>query len=155
MRNYEKYLRRFVKEGKILAQICQSPHPHIVRVSDLFYEDDLPCLVMDFIAGENLYHLVGEKGKLREQEAVEYIEQIGSALAVCHQGNIIHRDAHPGNMILRADTGTAILIDFGLAGELLILKASTKQQIRLLLPGSRCWRARKNRSLIFSLMTDD
>ncbi|MFM6246861.1 MAG: GUN4 domain-containing protein, partial [Dolichospermum sp.] len=79
-------------------------------------EDNLPCLVMDFVKGENLYHLVQDKGILSESIAIDYIKQIADALSLCHENGIIHRDAHPGNMILRENTNTVILIDFGLAG---------------------------------------
>ncbi|GAB4524799.1 MAG: hypothetical protein Tsb0014_03600 [Pleurocapsa sp.] len=117
-RNYADYVRRFRREAKLLAKLCQNPHPHIVRVIDLFEENNLPCLVMDFIPGESLYHLVGRKGKLSEKEAINYIQQIGSALDYCHQNNIIHRDAHPNNIIIRSDNNKAILIDFGIAGNI-------------------------------------
>ncbi len=70
---------------------------------------------MDYIPGDSLYNLVQEKGKLSEKKAVEYIKQIGSALTVCHEAGIIHRDAHPGNMILRKDNGNVVLIDFSIA----------------------------------------
>lgn len=113
--NYQKYLERFKKEGLVLAQLSQVSHSHIVRITDFFTEGDLPCLVMDYILGDSLYNLVQEKGKLSEEKAVEYIKQIGSALTVCHEAGIIHRDAHPGNMMLREDNGNVVLIDFGIA----------------------------------------
>ena len=113
--NYNNYLERFKEEGRRIAQLTQVPHAHIVRITDFFTEGDLPCLVMDYIPGDSLYNLVQEKGKLSEEKAVEYIKQIGSALTVCHEAGIIHRDAHPGNMILREDNGNVVLIDFGIA----------------------------------------
>jgi serine/threonine protein kinase len=106
----------FRKEGRTLAKISQNHHPNIVRIIDFFEEDNLPCLVMDFVKGENLYHLVQDKGILLESTAIDYIKQIADALSLCHQNGIIHRDAHPGNMILRENSNTVILIDFGLAG---------------------------------------
>ena len=71
---------------------------------------------MDFLKGENLYHLIQDQGILSESTAIDYIKQIADALSICHQNGIIHRDAHPGNMILRENSNTVILIDFGLAG---------------------------------------
>ncbi|MFM6098677.1 MAG: serine/threonine protein kinase, partial [Dolichospermum sp.] len=114
--NYPKYVAGFRKEGRKLADITQFHHPNIVRIIDFFEEDNLPCLVMDFVKGENLYHLVQDKGILSESIAIDYIKQIADALSLCHENGIIHRDAHPGNMILRENTNTVILIDFGLAG---------------------------------------
>mgnify|MGYP000456301726 FL=1 len=117
-REYPKFVQRFLKEGQILAQLGQARHPHIVRVSDLFQENELPCLAMDYIAGENLFKLVERQGKLPETEAVEYITQIGNALILVHNLGIVHRDAHPGNIML-PKAGEAVLIDFGIAGEIL------------------------------------
>ncbi|MEA5579148.1 serine/threonine-protein kinase [Anabaena sp. UHCC 0451] len=114
--NYPKFVEGFRKEGRRLAHITQFHHPNIVRIIDFFEEDNLPCLVMDFVKGENLYHLVQDKGILSESTAIDYIKQIADALSICHHNSIIHRDAHPGNMILRENSNTVILIDFGLAG---------------------------------------
>ena len=113
--NYAKYKEKFFQEARQLAQLGLNPHPHIVRVSSLFIEDNLPCIVMDFIPGESLYNLVQVQGPLSETKAREYIQQIGSALMVCHRKGIIHRDVHPNNILIRQDNGQAILIDFGIA----------------------------------------
>ena len=42
---YGKFVKRFHKEAKTLHQLGQGRHPHIVRVSDLLVDGDLPCLV--------------------------------------------------------------------------------------------------------------
>jgi len=121
-RQYPRYIEKFKSEAKLLGRMCANPHPHIVRVTDFFEEEqegqNLPCLVMEFVAGESLYHTVEDKGALPESQAIERISQVGEALAFMHQADIVHRDAHPGNIMLR-DNAQAILIDFGLAGEIL------------------------------------
>ncbi len=114
--NYPKYIENFNREGRQLAKLGLNPHPHIIRVSDLFEEDNLPCIVMDFVPGESLYDLVQTQGALPEAKAVEYIKQIGSALIVCHSAGIIHRDVNPHNILIRNDNGKAVLIDFGISG---------------------------------------
>jgi serine/threonine protein kinase len=116
--DYDKYVQRFVNEGQILARLSREPHPHIVRVWDLFEEGDVPCLVMDFVPGENLFQLVRRKGALSETEIVPCIRQIGEALATIHEAGLVHRDAHPGNIIIRP-SGGAVLIDFGIVKELI------------------------------------
>ena len=114
--NYSKYVENFKKEARQLAKLGLNPHPHIVRVNSLFEEDNLPCIVMDFIPGDSLYDLVQIGGRLSETQALEYIRQIGSALVVCHSLGIIHRDVHPNNILIHGDNGKAVLIDFGIAG---------------------------------------
>ena len=115
---YANFVRRFIREGQILAKFCQNAHPGIVRISDLFEEAGLHCLVMDLIVGQSLFNAVQQQGRLPDTEAVAIIRQIGEALSDVHQAGIVHRDAHPGNIMLRPN-GQAVLIDFGLASELM------------------------------------
>ncbi|MEG4328250.1 serine/threonine-protein kinase [Microcoleus sp. herbarium5] len=115
---YANFVRRFIREGQILAKFCQNAHPGIVRISDLFEEKGLHCLVMDLVVGQSLFDRVRQQGRLSDTEAVAIIRQIGEALTVVHQAGIVHRDAHPGNIMLRPN-GQAVLIDFGLASELM------------------------------------
>ncbi|WP_026794695.1 MULTISPECIES: serine/threonine-protein kinase [Planktothrix] len=127
---YPKYVQRFIQEGQTLAKLGQNSHPHIVRVSDLFEENGLHCLVMDLIVGQSLWEFVQTKGRLSEAEAVNIIRQIADALVMVHNAGIIHRDAHPGNIMLRNNT-SAVLIDFGLAAEIMPKVMSSKHPANL------------------------
>ncbi|MFY8176435.1 serine/threonine protein kinase, partial [Planktothrix agardhii] len=127
---YPKYVQRFIQEGQTLAKLGQNSHPHIVRVSDLFEENGLHCLVMDLIVGQSLWEFVQTKGRLSEADAVNIIRQIADALVMVHNAGIIHRDAHPGNIMLRNNT-SAVLIDFGLAAEIMPKVMSSKHPANL------------------------
>ncbi|MEH1787556.1 MAG: serine/threonine-protein kinase [Nostoc sp.] len=122
---YDKYVERFIQEGRTLARLSQDPHPHIVGVIDLFKEGAIHCLVMNFVPGENLFETVRRRGGLTEAEIVPCIRQIGEALAMVHQAGLVHRDAHPGNIMLRS-INKAVLIDFGIAKELVPKTLSSK-----------------------------
>ena len=115
---YDKYIERFIAEGRTLARLSQEPHPHIVGVIELFQEGNTHCLVMEFVPGENLFQAVKRRGALPAAEIVTYIRQIGQALMVVHQAGLVHRDAHPGNIMLRSN-GKAVLIDFGIAKQII------------------------------------
>lgn len=117
--NYGKFRERFITEGRLLAKLGQTPHPHIVRVHDLFQETegDTWYLVMDFVRGESLWDLVQHRGALPETEAVKYICQIGNALKVVHDADLVHRDVKPDNIMIR-ESKEAVLIDFGIAKEI-------------------------------------
>ena len=115
---YPNYVKRFIQEGRKLAQLSQQPHPNIVRVTELFEDGKTYCLVMDFVPGESLFNLVQKRGALPEVEAVGYIKQIGEALIFVHHQGLVHRDAHPGNIMVQKN-GKAVLIDFGIAGEIM------------------------------------
>ncbi len=120
--DYEKYVEKFIGEARVLARLSQKRHPHIVAVQDVCFEacfgTKLPCLVMEYVQGQNLFDVVLTQGPLSEKAAVAYIRQIGDALRVVHGEGLVHRDAHPGNMML-TDRRQAMLIDFGLAREVM------------------------------------
>ncbi|MGB3208880.1 MAG: serine/threonine-protein kinase [Crinalium sp.] len=125
--DYDKSVAAFIREGRFLGELQNTnPHPNIVKVFDFFEEEItednqkilVPCLVMDFVQGEDLIRLVKRTGKLSEDKAVHYIKQVGEALTVCHDAGVIHRDCHPGNILLRSNSDTVVLIDFGLAGNI-------------------------------------
>ncbi len=128
---YPKFVKKFLQEGQKLAKLATQRHPHIVRVTDLFEEHSLPCLVMDFIAGESLLERVARKGALPEAEVVGFILQMADALAVVHREGLVHRDCHPGNIMIlpperHQPQRQAILIDFGIAGEMFPTTVSSK-----------------------------
>ncbi len=109
-----KYLRDFWDEAGRLG-MCR--HPHIVEMGNAFYEGQLPCLVMEYVEGEDLGQRVQRLGILSEAEALGYIGEIGDALTEVHSKNLLHRDIKPSNIMIRALTGEAVLIDFGIARE--------------------------------------
>lgn len=111
---YQKYLSGFRKEGKTLEKLSKKFHPNIVRIRDFFEEEGFPCLVMDFVEGENLMQLVQRKKLLPVQDVVYYIRQISQALVTVHDAGLIHRDVQPCNVLIQKDE-RAILIDFGIS----------------------------------------
>ncbi|MBC6475201.1 MAG: protein kinase [Hormoscilla sp. GM102CHS1] len=111
---FAEYQRKFQDEARRLALFF---HPHIVRVSDFFSEDAIPYMVMDYIQGQTLGNLVFPNHPLPEATAIQYIQQIGSALQVVHENGLLHRDVKPDNIMLRQGTDDVVLIDFGIARE--------------------------------------
>lgn len=107
----ELYCKKFVKEAKNLAQMN---HPHIVKVVDVFEENNTVYYVMQYLNGGSLSDYVKQHGALDETIAIKYIQQIGSALEYMHQKHICHYDVKPSNILLD-DKGSAMLIDFGIS----------------------------------------
>jgi serine/threonine-protein kinase len=106
-----KQLRRqFQQEAQVLARL---DHPHLVDVTDFFAEASNVYLVMKFIEGESLAHLINHQGALSEKRVVTLAEQLLEALAYCHSQGVLHRDVKPQNVIIRP-SGAAVLVDFGL-----------------------------------------
>ena len=111
---YREFEQKFQDEARRLS-LCV--HPNIVRVSDFFVEDGRPYMVMDYIPGKTLAEIVLGKEPLPEAIAIDYINQIGEALKVVHQNNLLHRDVKPQNIMLKEGSDRVVLIDFGIARE--------------------------------------
>ncbi|MDK2411789.1 protein kinase [Aphanizomenon sp. PH219] len=107
----QKFKANFKDEALKLAT-CN--HPHIAKYENFFNEGDLPCLVMEYISGANLWDNIEKQGILEELTALLYISQIGSALIEIHSKGLLHRDVKPKNIMLR-NNFEVVLIDFGLA----------------------------------------
>ncbi len=107
-----KLKERFLKEAKNIARL---DYPGIVRIHDIFQENDTAYYVMDYIDGENLSEIVKRMGPLPEAKAVEYIIKVGKALEYIHSRNMTHFDVKPANIVVRRSDNEPILIDFGLS----------------------------------------
>ncbi len=110
----EKFMRDFNQET-IKLSICR--HRHIVQVENHFTYEGLPCMVMEYIQGQDLWDRVDRGGALPEAVALRYIRQVGEALSVIHAKGLLHRDIKPQNIMVRLSEDEAVLIDFGIARE--------------------------------------
>ncbi len=102
-------------------------HPGIPRVLDFFLEEQCPCMVMEFIEGQNLddwvYKVRGqgrnwilqESDPLVDRQVLHFGLQLCVILEYIHARGILHRDIKPSNVILRDRTERLVLVDFGLA----------------------------------------
>jgi len=107
------FLERFEVEARAMSRLA---HPNCVSVID-FGVDDVPFLVMDFVAGRSLRQLL-ESGRLEPARALAFARQILSGLAHAHAQGIIHRDLKPENIIVGDAPGLVDhvrILDFGLA----------------------------------------
>lgn len=107
----ERLMRKFIDEAVALSRMN---HPHIVRVSDVFAENNSAYYVMDYIDGCSLDEKVKQRGRLPEHEALSYIRQAAEALDYVHSQNRLHLDIKPGNIMVDS-SGQVILIDFGVS----------------------------------------
>ena len=108
----ERFKQKFIKEARTIFSLN---HPNIVRIHDVFEENDTAYYVMDYIEGESLGDMVKRRGAIPEAEALGYVKDVASALEYIHSKNINHLDIKPGNLMKRKEDGRIIVIDFGVA----------------------------------------
>lgn len=108
----ERFMTKFLKEARTISQL---DHPNIIRIHDIFKENNTAYYVMEYIEGESLSDKVNNHGALHEADAMDYIRQTASALDFIHQRSINHLDIKPANIMVRSSDNKAILIDFGLS----------------------------------------
>ena len=107
-----RFLNKFLKEARTISRL---EHPNIIRILDIFEENGTAYYVMEYIDGYSLANKVEREGALSENEAVEYVKQVGNALDYIHQQRINHLDVKPANIMIRKSDNKAILIDFGVS----------------------------------------
>lgn len=107
----QKQIDHTLSERKILEQIR---HPFIVQLYYAFQTDTKLYFVMDYCGGGDLFHRLGNKKQLNEEDTLFYICEIILALCALHSANIIYRDLKPENVLLDKN-GHIRLADFGLA----------------------------------------
>lgn len=98
---------RLLHEAQAAARLN---HPNIVSVHDAGEADEVPYIVMEFVAGESLHH----RPPTDLTAILEIAQQVCAALEHAHRHGIIHRDLKPENILI-TPAGTAKLMDFGLA----------------------------------------
>ncbi len=103
-----------IKEAAALSAL---QHPNIVSVYDLDEWDGQPCLLMEFLNGENLDDTV-RRGKIEVEDFLTIVSHCLEGLKAAHSANIQHRDIKPSNiMVTWLPDGNYIakMLDFGLA----------------------------------------
>jgi serine/threonine protein kinase len=112
----QKAMEDFAREARVLAMLS---HPGIPNIIDYFIENGRHYLVMEFVAGGDLQHILdkfGPGGKMPEASVLTWSRQILEVLEFLHSQEppIVYRDLKPGNIMIDKD-GRAMLVDFGIA----------------------------------------
>jgi tRNA A-37 threonylcarbamoyl transferase component Bud32 len=126
----DDFRQRFEREARAIAAL---KHPNVVQVFDFGDSAQVYYMVMEFIAGRDLAHLMRERGPLPLTEALPLIQDVAGALDYAHAQGLVHRDVKPSNVMLeiqKAESGgqkaepadrllptayRAVLTDFGIA----------------------------------------
>ena len=97
---------RFLREAETLASMS---HQGIPKIYDL--QEKPPFIVMEYIAGQNLWSIL-KNGRPDFLQGLQWTFELFLLLSHCHERSIFHRDIKPGNIVV-SEKGL-YLIDFGL-----------------------------------------
>ncbi len=102
---------RFLIEAKATAR-CS--HENIIVIHEVGEHRGNPFMVLEYLPGAPLNHLLQDGRKLPPAQAIELMVPVVRALTVAHAYNIVHRDLKPDNIFV-TDSGTVKVLDFGIA----------------------------------------
>lgn len=102
--------QRFLEEAQVLARF---EHSGIVRVFDVFEDNNTAYLVMEALQGKTLAKAL-ESGAILPSHVQELARNLCATLEVVHRAGWLHRDIKPENVFITQDD-RVVLIDFGSA----------------------------------------
>jgi tRNA A-37 threonylcarbamoyl transferase component Bud32 len=131
--DFRSAVRHFVQEAVTLSQL---DHPNIVKVHQVFEDNETAYMAMDFIQGHDLLQTVeGSAPPLRPKDIMAYLMSMLDAVGHVHSQGLLHRDISPDNMIFDRAKGAPVLIDFGASRKEVTRKSRAVSGLRVVKDG--------------------
>jgi len=128
---FDAGMKSFINEAKMLAQF---DHPSLLKVYRFWEANGTAYMVMPFLEGATVRDTVrAMPGPPDEAWILGLLAPLLDALVMLHSSQIYHRDIAPDNVLLMADTGRPLLLDFGAARR--VIGDMTQALTAILKPG--------------------
>ncbi|KAK4418785.1 CBL-interacting serine/threonine-protein kinase [Sesamum alatum] len=89
-------------------------HPNVLNLFEVMASRTKIYIVLEYVDGGELFDKIAKYGKLQEDAARRYFQQLINAVDYCHSRGIYHRDLKPENLLLDR-YGVLKVSDFGLS----------------------------------------
>lgn len=109
-RNAER-VEQFRREALITANVN---HPNVIKLYTVGHDQGYFYIAMELVGGGSLEQRIRKEGTIPESQALRIGHEVAEGLRAAHRAGLVHRDVKPAN-ILFTETGTAKVVDFGLA----------------------------------------
>ncbi|MES2714992.1 MAG: serine/threonine-protein kinase [Pseudomonadota bacterium] len=124
-------LDSFINEARLLAQF---DHPSLLKVYRFWRANGTAYMVMPYYEGSTLKQKLRQAGTAPDERwLMALLASLTEALAVVHAEHCLHRDIAPDNILLLADSGRPLLLDFGAARQ--VIGDATQALTAILKPG--------------------
>ncbi|MBU6448975.1 MAG: serine/threonine protein kinase [Rhodospirillales bacterium] len=107
----QEELARFKREAQAAGRLS---HPNIVGVFDYGETPELAYIVMEFVDGTTLKHVLDKGERFAIPEIVRVMDSLMTGLQFSHERGVVHRDIKPANIML-TQAGEVKIADFGIA----------------------------------------
>lgn len=98
-----------LREPRLLASVS---HPNIVSITTAEKQENVFFIVMEYVQGETLEHVIAAGGGLDISRTLDFTCQICNAVDHAHRQGVIHRDLRPANVLV-TDNDMLKVADFG------------------------------------------
>ncbi|MCO5568440.1 hypothetical protein L7F22_022139 [Adiantum nelumboides] len=109
----EKILKRKMIKREI-STMKLIKHPNVVHLKEVLASKKKVYIVLEFVDGCELFDKIVETGRMAENEARKYFQQLIHVVDYCHSRGVYHRDLKPENLLLDSK-GDLKISDFGLS----------------------------------------
>lgn len=115
-----KFIQRGVKINVNVERELQNHRPllhaHIIRFREVFLTSTHIAIVMEYASGGELFEFVKRSGRLSEDAARFFFQQLISGVDYCHRQGVFHRDLKLENTLIDRQPASAPrlkICDFG------------------------------------------